>query len=714
MSSRAAGVAGRTPARPDLVPIGWIISAHVLAALAVGVLEAVRLDRIGLALAIPPVFAFTGFIVGGVVAVVSLLVRRAPWWFVALALCAPSAAVTAPVCATLFNGAFAQTLSYAKYAPWALPLVLWVVSAIGIAIGRRILRSGDLIWRAMVVLVLAATASGMVYAERELLRTGYPGAHQGVTIAILVVLGVALRITRRTTVPVAFAAAIAGLAVGTGAAAACYGLQMPADRERLATFGDQSRDLVATWRWLVDFDRDGASPILGGGDCDDFDPAIHPGAIDIPGDGIDQNCDGLDAMPAPPPPPKPKPLDLDGWRGSPAVQAVLARTKSMNVLLITVDALRFDLLAPGAADRADFPHIAKLLDESVWFTHAIAPASGTDVSLSTLLTGRFDPYQPTRATLIDALHALGRQTSAAIPGEVTRFVGDTLIRRGVDHFTTVRTDGQVEDVGDHVSAAATTDVGVKAVDTEPYLVWLHYFDVHEHHQIDVPKPLLGLVHDGGSPVAHGYRALLHAIDDGVGQVLAELDARHEADHTIIVFLSDHGESLGEDRRFPETHGEVTYGPLVRIPFAIHVPGVAPGQRVDPVSLVDIAPTLLDLLGSATAMAPLDGTDLVPALLDAPPALRVAERAIALHEEKQHGAVVWPYHVIVKPADNLTELYDLERDPGEHEDLAAQHPDIVNRLLALYAAIPEVRVDRSPAGKTFREQQGRPPQPPAQP
>src|SRR5258708_37295593 len=128
----------------------------------------------------------------------------------------------------------------------------------------------------------------------------------------------------------------------------------------------------------------------------------------------------------------------------------------MSIGRVSVDALRFDLLAPGAPDRDDFPRITKLLDDSVWFTHAIAPASGTDVSLSTLLTGRFDPYQPVETTLSEALRGLGRRTYAAIPGEVTRYVGDMLIGRGIDHLSTVHTDWQVEDVGDHVRADATT------------------------------------------------------------------------------------------------------------------------------------------------------------------------------------------------------------------------------------------------------------------
>jgi arylsulfatase A-like enzyme len=139
-------------------------------------------------------------------------------------------------------------------------------------------------------------------------------------------------------------------------------------------------------------------------------------------------------------------------------------------------------------------------------------------------------------------------------------------------------------------------------------------------------------------------------------------------------------------------------------LALRVPGVAPGQRSDAASLVDLAPTLLTLIGAPTAMAPLEGVDLVPALLDAPAALRPRDRALVLHEELQWAVVAWPYQLIVRPAENLVELYQLERDPAANGNLADALPDVVSRLKARYAEAPEVRIDRTPAGRAWREQQ----------
>ncbi|HSN28904.1 MAG TPA: sulfatase-like hydrolase/transferase [Kofleriaceae bacterium] len=688
------------PEPPEPPAYGWIVIAHVVGAALIGLVDSARLHSAGITAAVVPVFAATGLVIGLVVAGLERIAARRARWMWAPLVALPTLAVTIPVCAHLFDGAYAQTLPLAKQAPYLLPPLLWLLAAGSLALGRRLLGSADLYSRSISVLVVAGVLGATVWAGRHVLGTGYRAAHTGATVLVVALAGTAVRILWRGRVHFTIACAVGGLAVGIAVAAAFGGLGNEQDRARLATYGDQSRWLVNLWRGIVDVDHDGSSPILGGGDCDDRDATRHPGALDLPGDGIDQDCDGADAVKTelapvvtPPSPGIPQEASQQ-WK----------QLRKMNVLLITVDALRFDPLAPDAPDRGDFPNLTKLLADSVWFTHAIAPASGTDVSLSTMLTGRLDPFQPVATTLLEAVHAQGRRVYAAIPGEVTRYVGETLLHRGVDRFVTVQTDWNKADIGDHVSAPATSielPRSLKDAAGRPWMVWLHFFDVHEHHQIDVPKYLMTETHDGGSVTIHKYRALLRAIDDEVGKLLAQIDLQN----TIVIFASDHGEALGDDPRLLDTHGQVTYAPLVHVPFAVHVPGVSGTIRNDTVSLVDVAPTVLDFVG-ATGSMQTDGYDLAPSIIDG--VSLPANRAIVIHEELQWSVVEWPYQLILRPADNVVELYDLDHDPSEHHDLSAEQPDIVSRLRARYAEAPAVKVDRTPSGRTFREQQAQPP------
>jgi arylsulfatase A-like enzyme len=698
-------------------PLAWIITAHTIGGVLIGLVECAKVGRAGVLLAVLPIFALTGAIAGVLVAAASMAATRArTWWQTASILAAPSLLVTVPVAWTLFDGAFAQTLPMAKAMKFVLPLVVWLGIAGLVAGVRRFMRpvrgEVDLSTRSSAVLACAGLIGVVAWVETHVLGSGYLGAHQGAAIAIVVLGGCAVRVCRMSSVSALVPAVLVGLALGTSLAAMFYGLGDAGDRAALAHTDGHARELVRTWRKLFDHDSDGSSPYLGGGDCDDSDARRHPGAADKPGDGIDQDCDGADAQEEPVAAvtvtPSDDATDMKSWR---AKQPVLEKTKHMNVLLVTIDALRFDMLAPDAADRKEMPNLTALLDDSVWFQHAIAPASGTDISLTTLLTGRFDPFQPVEWTLPEALQDRGRYTASVLPAEVDRYVGETMLKRGFTRQRTIYTDWEHDDVGDHVSAPSTSTEGLKSIAaaTGPWFVWMHFFDVHEHHQIAVPKELAAKVGDAGGEKRHAYRALLFAIDTEIGRVRQRLDEQGLTDSTIIVFASDHGESLGDDPRLGDTHGKVVYAPLVRIPLAIHVPGIPGGVRRDAVSLVDLAPTILSLMGESDAMPNLDGMDLVPALLDGPAALRPAsDRALAIHEEQQWGVVQWPLHLVVNAADDVVELFDLDADPTEQTDLSADRGEDVKRLRARYSRVPAPRVDRTLDGRRWRERQAQPP------
>jgi arylsulfatase A-like enzyme len=326
-----------------------------------------------------------------------------------------------------------------------------------------------------------------------------------------------------------------------------------------------------------------------------------------------------------------------------------------------------------------------------------------------VVTGRWNPYQNVATTLGEAVRASGRQTTFVVPREVLRYVGDVLLGRGIDRVDRIVTDREKRDVADVLSAPLTTDrtlAAIAAAGDKPFLVWAHYFDLHEHHQLPVDDAAIGkLAVRGETAVGDRYRALLARVDGEVGRLL---DAVPQ--DTIVVLFSDHGESLGEDPRLPDNHGTVAYQALVHVPIAIRIPGVAASRIAETVGLVDLPPTLLGLLGIDGAMGPLDGADLAPFFLGAPPALQPTGRAFVIHESEQRAVVEWPYKLLLRPADNVIELYDLSRDPREQRDLSASSPDVVEKLRARLGTFPDVPLDRTPKGRQWREDKSRPPKP----
>ena len=141
-----------------------------------------------------------------------------------------------------------------------------------------------------------------------------------------------------------------------------------------------SGKLLGQLRKRVDRDRDGHSARFGGGDCDDRDPKLNPGADDLPNNGVDEDCSGRDAADAPAP------------VAAPVQTAGAARASvpaGLNVVLVTIDTLRYDLGYLGTATRPISPRIDELSRESVVFERAYSLASYTSKSLPPMLIGKY-------------------------------------------------------------------------------------------------------------------------------------------------------------------------------------------------------------------------------------------------------------------------------------------------------------------------------------
>lgn len=181
-----------------------------------------------------------------------------------------------------------------------------------------------------------------------------------------------------------------------------------------------------------------------------------------------------------------------------------------------------------------------------------------------------------------------------------------------------------------------------------------------------------------------YLACIRFVDHQVGRVLRALEASEFADNTIVVLASDHGFHLGEKERWAKRS---LWRESTRVPLIVTAPGHVRARDTDqPVGLIDIYPTLVDLCG-LPPNPKLEGHSLRPLLRD--PAAEWNHVAITTFYTNNHSVVTrgWRY---IRYADGSQELYDHRVDPREFHNLATEsgHAD---RIKALAAHLPTTNV-----------------------
>ena len=176
----------------------------------------------------------------------------------------------------------------------------------------------------------------------------------------------------------------------------------------------------------------------------------------------------------------------------------------------------------------------------------------------------------------------------------------------------------------------------------------------------------------------------------MGKILDELAALGLDQDTAVVIFSDHGEAFGDHKFGGERmffHGQTLYNELLRVPMMLGVPGVAPRVVQTPVMLVDLGPTLVDLV-KAKRPPSFHGRSLLGAALGEP----LEEKPIYA---ELLPAIDWQHHwkvlvfggwkIIQKLSENGVELYDLGTDPNELSNQVAAEPARVTELLRRIAA-----------------------------
>jgi choline-sulfatase len=466
------------------------------------------------------------------------------------------------------------------------------------------------------------------------------------------------------------------------------GARLPEGAPGFAAATDNSwglRLLLGAARRATDHDGDGFSARFGGGDCDDTRADVYPGAEDIPGNGVDENCEGGDAKQAAASAEKPA-----GDASAAPIAPIAPRADGFkgNLLVITIDALRGDRLGVAGYERGGkslTPTLDALAHKGAYFRRAWAQAPNTPKSFPVILTGRYPSdiawdkpgtnypnLLPSNHTFFETLAAAGLKPIGIFSHFY--FTPDRGISRGFAEWSDEGAGTIAESNKDIASPRIVPRVIERlkqaAARKEHFALWTHLFEPHSSYMThkEFPTSLSGV-----PGLMEKYDYEIAFCDMWVKKLIDAVSELGLASNTAIVVIADHGEAWGEHKIF--FHGQDLFDEQLRVPMIFVVPGQRPQVIDEPVALVDVAPTLIDLFG-APIPANMRGRSLLP----------IIEHGKAGHAAPAHPifaellpATAWPHHatmmldngkkLIHRISERRWELYDLGSDPGEKKNLA---------------------------------------------
>lgn len=425
-------------------------------------------------------------------------------------------------------------------------------------------------------------------------------------------------------------------------------------------------------------------------------------------------------------------LAAPGCGGGDAARAGLVGPR--NVLLVLLDTTRSDHLGCYGYPRETTPTIDGLAADGVRFDSVFAQSSLTPVSAGSLFSGAHPFRHGVRSlfvvdgdelagdvgNLFELLAASGRRTAGFVSAKpMGRQYG---LARGFetyeDDMASTKAQYGIGRFGDAPQRPGdvTADLALTWLEQhgrEPFALLLHMFDAHdpsfvppaeflaEQLSFPVPDPLDRYLSGAairelfGTPqrLVELYDAELRFMDHQVARVLEALDALGVREQTLVVVVADHGEAFGEHQFY--THG-LLYREHLQVPLIFHGPGLEGGRTVEArVRLVDVFPTLAEMMGLGSPGAEVDGASLVELLEDGAGRGHGARDVYAeVHhapgdsrgrESEMYSLTSGRWKYVHRPVSGEHELFDLEADPGELTNLyAPDHPEAVRLRVRIEA------------------------------
>ena len=367
-------------------------------------------------------------------------------------------------------------------------------------------------------------------------------------------------------------------------------------------------------------------------------------------------------------------------------------TAAPVVVLLTIDAMRADLLKdPKRAQQ--LPTLARLAREGAYFSEARAPGSQTAITLTAMFAGKHASelaWAPHGAGDYRHLYAAADPTprwprSLTAAGVETYKVGSLAflsgeygVARGFAEERAVHR-GKTHAQGQRVIEPVLSRLEEAAAKPEPCFLYAHLTEPHEPYDRGALKT---------GPAFERYVSEVALADGLLGRIVALLESPRFVDRALLVVTSDHGEAFGEHGTYE--HSKTLYDELLRVPLVFWGRSIVPRTLAQPVSLIDLGPTLLDVFGVPTP-DDLAGESLVPLLRGRDVTLT---RPILAEGRLRRALILGSQKVIVDERVHTLEAYDLARDPGELHNLYDLQPERFTRMFAALQAYFDARGFRS--------------------
>lgn len=379
------------------------------------------------------------------------------------------------------------------------------------------------------------------------------------------------------------------------------------------------------------------------------------------------------------------------------------RPTGPSVLLISIDSLRYDEIGRRVDGELTAPRLTGLVGESVSFDRAVVAAPWTTPSMMSVMTG-----MPPRA---HGVSGYDRTLSASVPQlaqrfqeagyETTAFASAQTLRKAFGFGPGFDTYDLAHYGHSRISSPELTEKVIEQVRASkgwPFFIWVHLWDPHYNY---LPPPPVDRFRAGERPPSEDlqclrwyenavtpgqaeylrgkYRGELLFTDQHVGKMLDELKRLGIENEVIVAVMGDHGEAFLEHGWL--THARQLHEPAVHVPLMLRWPGrLAPRSEASVVSVAQLGRTLLQLAGLDDAGF---GTE-EPLPLSATAEGAAAERVVMTETTRDACAIalVGPrYKYVLDSLECRESLFDLQDDPGELQDLAGTHPELVAQFRA---------------------------------